>query len=483
MMKRFSRRKILKASSISLATLGGATLSQKTNAQFSWMKQQTPNTPSGPRRLPYAANNPAITFHAMNCEHCGDCVSICRDVQTVFDHTGNFPANETPCIHCGQCVASCWNNAVTERFDIQAVYSAIVENRQASQKKTFVALVAPSVRVTLGEMFKLPPGTNVEKQTVTALRELGFDYVFDVTFSADLTVVEEVAELKERLKKTDDAGQKKPLFTSCCPAWVKFAQLFYPNVLPNLSSCKSPIMMHGALVKTWFAKQKGLRPEDIVVVAVTPCTAKKYERTLGTMNEIDYALTTRELGWWMMEFNLNPKSLAEGEFDSILGHGSGAGNVFGSTGGVTEAILRQLYFDWEGTDAPKDFLAFSPVRGMDGVRRTEVKIGETALRIAIVHGTASARRLLESPDFNAMNLDFVEVMACRGGCIGGGGLPKTQIPISDELKRQRIQGLYASDQKRTIRRSGANPEILKLYEAFLKSPGNEILHVAKTDGK
>ncbi|MDO4424611.1 MAG: [Fe-Fe] hydrogenase large subunit C-terminal domain-containing protein, partial [Planctomycetia bacterium] len=337
-----------------------------------------------------------------------------------------------------------------------------------------------SVRVTLGEMFKMPPGTNVEKQTVSALRKLGFDYVFDVTFSADLTVLEEAAELEARLnKKHSGDGSQMPLFTSCCPAWVKFARLFYPQLLPHISSCKSPIMMHGAVIKTWFASQNGLKPEDIVTVAITPCTAKKYERTLGTMNEIDFALTTRELGWWMMEFNLDPKTLEEGEFDSTLGNGSGAGDIFGNTGGVTEAVLRQVYFDLEGKEAPKDFLALSPIRGMDGVRQAEVKIGNKSLRVAVVHGTASARRLLDSPNFSSMNLDFVEVMACRGGCVGGGGLPKTQIPISDELKAQRIQGLYASDQKHQIRRSGANPEIQKLYELFLKKTGNEILHTQR----
>ncbi|MBE6428287.1 MAG: hydrogenase [Planctomycetaceae bacterium] len=479
-MKRFSRRKILKATVVSAGTLGGINLPKRAKSQFSWMKQPVPNTPSGPRRLPFDTNNPAIIYHPRNCERCGDCVSICRDVQTVFDHTGNFPANEVPCIHCGQCTANCWSNAVTERFELQPLYSALMENKQSSRKKKFVALVAPSVRVTLGEMFKMPPGTNVEKQTVSALRKLGFDYVFDVTFSADLTVIEEAAELEARLnKKHSGDGSQMPLFTSCCPAWVKFARLFYPQLLPHISSCKSPIMMHGAVIKTWFAGQNGLKPEDIVTVAITPCTAKKYERTLGTMNEIDFALTTRELGWWMMEFNLDPKTLEEGEFDSTLGNGSGAGDIFGNTGGVTEAVLRQVYFDLEGKEAPKDFLALSPIRGMDGVRQAEVKIGNKSLRVAVVHGTASARRLLDSPNFSSMNLDFVEVMACRGGCVGGGGLPKTQIPISDELKAQRIQGLYASDQKHQIRRSGANPEIQKLYELFLKKTGNEILHTQR----
>lgn len=470
-MKRISRRGVLRASAISAAALGGLNLSKDANAQFSWMKPKSPGQgQGGPRRIPFADDNPAIRYFPMNCERCGDCVAVCQTVQTVYGY-GNFPAGTVPCIYCGQCTANCWNSAVTERFHLQDVFDAMQKNRSEKGTKKFVALVAPSTRVTLGEMLKMGRGVNVEKQMITALRKLGFDYVFDVTFGADLTVMEEAAELEAHLKQ----GQKKtPLFTSCCPAWVRFAQLFFPDAVPQISSCKSPVMMQGSVIKTWFAEQKKLKPEDLVVVTVTPCTAKKYERTLGKLNEVDFALTTRELGWWILEMKQDFAKLEPGTFDSLIGTGSGAGVIFGSTGGVTEAVLRQIYFKRTGKEPPKDFLAFTPVRGMDGVRRADVEIEGQTLRVGIVHGTSAVRELMKA--LGSLNLDFVEVMACRGGCIGGGGLPKTEIPISDALRTERKKGLYATDAERAVRLSGANPEIQKIYAEFLHEPGSPLLH-------
>lgn len=392
-------------------------------------------------------------------------MAVCRNVQTVFGY-GNL--NTVPCIHCGQCTANCWNNGVTERFQLQEVYNAITSNKKNKGTKKFVAIVAPSTRVTLGEMFKMEHGTNVEKPLITALRKLGFDFVMDVTFGADLTVMEEAAEFEEYIQ----SDRKKPMFTSCCPAWVKFAQLFFPDSVPQISSCKSPMRMQGAILKSYFAREKGIRPEDVVVVAISPCTAKKYERTLG--NELDFVLTTREIGWWIQELGVDFAQLPPGEWDSLTGSGSGAGVIFGNTGGVTEAVLRQIYYSRTHEIPPKDFLLFTPVRGLDGMRRAEVKIGGETFRIGIVHGTSAARemfRLLDSQKF-----DFIEVMACRGGCIGGGGLPKTEIPITDSLRTKRMSGLYAADKAREIHLSALNPEIQTLYSDFLNTPGNEALH-------
>jgi len=462
-MNRITRRQILQTSVLT----GLAASAEIANAQFSWM-QPAPEVPRGPKHLPFADDNPSIRYFPMNCERCAECVYVCREEQTVFGHEGHFPANTVPCIYCGQCTINCVNNGVTEQFHLQEIYDAIQANKKAKGPKKFVALTAPSVRTSLGEMFKMERGTNVEKQMITGLRKLGFDYVFDVTFGADLTAFEECAELEAHLKK----GTGKPMFTSCCPAWVRFAQLFFPEVLPRISTCKSPIRMLASVVKTWYANQLKMKPEDLVVVSVSPCTAKKYERTLGT--EVDYALTIRELGWWLMEVGLKLDQLEPGEFDSILGNGSGGGVIFGGTGGVTESVLRQLYFTQTGKEPPKDWLLFTPVRGMDGIRKAEVKIGDETLRVGIVHGAGNARQFLESKA--ELKFDFVEVMACRGGCIGGGGQPKTELPVTDALRMKRMSGLFAADKAREKHRCGENPELVAIYEKFLKEPGNPLLH-------
>ncbi len=476
MKKSYSRRKILRSATVSISALAGLRTTAPAHAQFSWMQKpsQQPGR-FGPRKLPFAQDNLAIQYFPQNCERCGDCVAVCQNVQTVYGH-GKYPLNTVPCIYCGQCTAMCWNNGVTERFHLQGIYNEIAENQKNKGPKKFVALVAPSVRVTLGEMFKMERGKNVEKQLVAALRKIGFDYVFDVAFGADLTVMEETAELEERLKNMSE-GTAKPMFTSCCPAWVRFVEQFFPDVLPQLSTCKSPIQMHATVLKNWFAKEKGIDAENLVITAITPCTAKKYERTLGENNPVKYSLTTRECGWWLQELQIPFAQLEDREFDSTLGNGSGAGVIFGNTGGVTEAVVRQLYFNRTGQEPPKDFLTFTPVRGMDGYRRAEVEIDGRKLRVGIVHGASTARKILEGKV--PLDLHFVEVMACRGGCIGGGGLPKTEIPITDALRAQRIRGLYATDSKREIPRSGANPEIQELYAKFLKKPGNPMLHNQK----
>ncbi|MDO4570423.1 MAG: [Fe-Fe] hydrogenase large subunit C-terminal domain-containing protein [Planctomycetia bacterium] len=460
-----TRREVLK-NGVILSAATAAGVASNADAQFGWKRPQQQF--SGRRVLPFDPENPAILYNRANCQRCGDCVVVCKETQKVFGN-GTTPS-KLNCIYCGQCVANCWNNGVTERFHLQEIYNAIRDNRAQNGTKKFVAIVSPAVRATLGEMFGFAPGTNVEKLIPSALRRVGFDYVFDAVFGADLTVMEEAAELKARLA----SGKKGPLFTSCCPAWVRFVELFYEDYVPNISSCKSPLLMHSAIIKTWFAKKMGWKPEDVVVAAITPCTAKKYERTLGERRDLDFALTTREFGWWLMELEIPFAELEPSGFDSLLGEGSGAGALFGNTGGVTEAVLRTLYFENEAKKPPQDWLTLTPVRGLDGFRKAEIQLGDRTLRIGIVHGTGAARdmfRVLKDVPF-----DFIEVMACRGGCIGGGGLPKTELPISDRLRTDRMGALFARDKSSKVRLSSENPEIQALYRDFLKETGNELLH-------
>ena len=465
MTKPANRREILKGA-LGAGVLGAGALksASEAQAQFGWMKPQ-PQTPQGPRRLPFPEDSSAIVHYPSNCERCGACVETCRDIQKIFT-----PGQPLQCIHCGQCTANCWYNGVTERFQLQEVYNQI--SKKGSKK--FVALVAPAVRATLGEMFKMPAGTNVEGQTVAALRKLGFDRVLDVTFGADLTVMEEAAEFEARLA---NKSSKFPMFTSCCPAWIQFVEHFYPRMKPQISTCKSPIMMQSAVVKSYYAQREGWDPKDVVVVALTPCTAKKYEKTLG--NSLDFALTTRELGWWIAELRIPFSKLAPEKFDSLMSRGSGAGVLFGNTGGVTEAVLRTLYFQHTGKKPPKDWLTLSPIRGLDGIRKAEVEIDGKTFRIALANGIGTAREMIQL--LETVKFDFVEVMACRGGCIGGGGTPKTEIPVTDELRIKRMTALFNGDKSSEIRLSCQNPDIIEIYDKFLKKTGNPLLHTEKHD--
>ncbi|MDO5112892.1 MAG: [Fe-Fe] hydrogenase large subunit C-terminal domain-containing protein [Planctomycetia bacterium] len=461
-MMRWTRRKWLKATALA----GSVGFWKKAHGQFGWMKPQG----GGQRRrrfVPVKENNPAILRHDMNCERCGDCVAICQQVQTVYGHGKNPEEHE--CIYCGQCTAICWNHGVTERFHLQEVSQAIREKKEGKSKKTFVAITSPAVRVTLGEMFRMAPGTNVEGQLVTALKKLGFDHVFDATFGADLTVMEETAEFLEKLDAPD---VPKPFFTSCCPSWVRFVELFFPEFRKQISTCKSPLRMQSAMIKSYFAQSQKIAPEEIVVVAVTPCTAKKYEVTLaGEIPEMDYALTTRELGWWLMEWKIPFAELEETPFDSLLGKGSTSGTIFGNTGGVSDAVLRTASFRLTGKKPPETFFSLSEVRGLEGLRKAEIDLDGRTIRVGILHGTGAAREYLKMAE--KMPFDFVEVMACRGGCIGGGGLPTTEIPLTDSLRAARMQGLYATDRESPLRMSHDNPEIQKIYADFLHSPGSE----------
>ena len=389
----------------------------------------------------------------------------------------NSTDGRSACIQCGQCSIACKPSAITERYDYPKVKSQINK-----QDKVVIATTSPAVRVALGECFGLTQGGDFEGRMVAALRAVGFDYVLDTTFAADLTVAEETAELIRRL--TSGEKHDMPLFTSCCPAWVSFAEIFYPEILPNISSAKSPILMQGAMIKTYFAKKQGIDPEQIVNVAIAPCTAKKFEIRRPEMNaagrfhgnesirDMDYVLTTRELAYMFYGTRKSFPSLPEEEFDSLMGRGSGAGIIFGNTGGVTEAALRAAWVQLTGKRPPDTLFNFKPARGLDGVREASLDIEGRKVRVAMVHGTGYVRGLLDSIKRGKAQYDFVEVMACPGGCVGGGGQPKSSGPyhLSRTVLQQRISNLYKKGESQKIRLSSENPEVQAVYRDFLGEP-------------
>ncbi len=430
--------------------------------------------------------NPSILLHDYLCQKCGHCDEVCTDQMTVSHY--RKPAavpGKAACIHCGQCTNICKRGGMSERFDFPRI-------RRMTEMKglVLVASTSPAVRVALGESFGLEPGADCEGKMVEALRGLGFHHVLDTTFAADLTVVEEANELIRRLDAKGASKAALPQFTSCCPAWVSFVELFYPTLLPHLSTTKSPVMIQGAAIKTWFAKKHGIDPRSIVNVACTPCTAKKFEVLRPEMNasgrhwrdasirDMDYALTCRELAQWIFESRIRFHELPDGEYDSMMGRGSGGGIIFGNTGGVTEATLRAVWLYRTGAQAPASLLEFKPVRGLAGVREASVEIDGKPLRVAVVHGTGTVRPLLDEILKGNVKYDFVEVMACPGGCIGGGGQPKPNGNgrPDDILRQKRIDGLYSKDEKQTIRCSADNPDVQAIYKEFLGQPLGPMSH-------
>lgn len=429
-------------------------------------------------RVPIERDNPSIVRDDDKCIKCGMCRAVCREeiaVNKLFDleKTADFAI----CTHCGQCAAVCPVSAITEVYEYQKVQEAIDD-----PDKIVIFSTSPSVRVALGEEFGMRPGDDAEGKMVSALRVLGADFVLDTTFAADLTIVEEASELIERITK-----KTKPLpqFTSCCPAWVEFVETFYPEFIPHLSTAKSPIGMQGPTIKTYFAEKRGIDPRRIVNVAVTPCTAKKFEIRRPEMNasaeaagvkelrDMDYVVTTRELARWIRERAIDFSALDDTEYDSLLGRGSGAGMIFGNTGGVMEAAVRTAYAYLTHEAPPEDFYQFKPVRGMDGLKEASLTIGGAAVKLAILHGSANANKLLKKMKRGDLHYDFVEVMTCRGGCVGGGGQPKTETPMTDEIRQARIAGLYGKDEKCPIRLSHENPDIKMVYREFYERPLGE----------
>lgn len=433
------------------------------------------------------------------CVRCQRCVRTCAELQHVNALTVSgkgkemkistfmdMPMNEAVCTNCGQCVNHCPTGALTERRYYDKVWEAI-----GDETKHVVMNTAPSVRVALGEMLGYPVGTRVTGKMVTAMKRLGVDSVLDTDFSADLTIIEEGHELLQRLKKAlvdKDESVKLPMITSCSPGWVKFIEHIFPDHLGHLSTCKSPQQMFGALTKTYYAEKKGIDPKDIVSVAIMPCAAKKFEARRPEMKDsgyrdIDAGLTTRELGHMIKQAGLNFADLEEGTYDSIMGESSGAGVIFGATGGVMEAALRTAYEVVTGRPVPFENLNILPVRGMEGIKDASILIEDclpewsflegVELKVAVAHGLINARKIMDEVAAGKSPYHFIEVMACPGGCIGGGGQP---IPTNEEIRKKRAEAIYAEDMSMEIRKSHENPEIIKIYKEFLKEPLGEVSH-------
>ena len=441
-------------------------------------------------RVPIECDNPSIQRDEEKCIKCGQCKNICQDYIGVH---GTYTLEETGdkavCINCGQCANVCPVSSIHETYEYQ-----LIQEEMKDPDKIIIFNTSPSVRIALGEEFGMADGSFVEGKMVALLRKLGARYVLDTNFSADLTILEEGTELIRRLTK-----QTKPLpqFTSCCPAWVKYLEIYHPDMRDNLSTAKSPIGMQGPTVKTYFAKKMNLDPTKIVNVAVTPCTAKKYEirreemcdagKYLGIegMRDMDYVITTRELAKWAKEENIEFASLEDSSFDPLMGEASGAGVIFGNSGGVMEAALRTAYEIMTGQSAPADLLNYTPVRGLDDVKEASVEINGMTVNIAVIFGTKNASEFIEKMKNGNKQYHFIEVMTCPGGCIGGGGQPKDTKYQGDILRAKRIAGLYNRDQSMTLRKSHENPEIKQLYAEFYQEPmsdlAEEMLHTSYTD--
>ena len=441
-------------------------------------------------RVPIECDNPSIQRDEEKCIKCGQCKNICQDYIGVHGtYTLEKTGDKAVCINCGQCANVCPVSSIHETYEYQ-----LIQEEMKNPDKIIIFNTSPSVRIALGEEFGMADGSFVEGKMVALLRKLGAKYVLDTNFSADLTILEEGTELIRRLTK-----QTKPLpqFTSCCPAWVKYLEIYHPDMRDNLSTAKSPIGMQGPTVKTYFAKKMNLDPTKIVNVAVTPCTAKKYEirreemcdagKYLGIegMRDMDYVITTRELGKWAKEENIDFASLEDSSFDPLMGEASGAGVIFGNSGGVMEAALRTAYEIMTGQNAPADLLNYTPVRGLDDVKEASVEINGMTVNIAVIFGTKNASEFIEKMKTGDKQYHFIEVMTCPGGCIGGGGQPKDTKYQGDILRAKRIAGLYNRDQSMTLRKSHENPEIKQLYAEFYQEPmsdlAEEMLHTSYTD--
>lgn len=425
-------------------------------------------------------SNPSLVRDQEKCILCGRCIRICRDVQgmnvysfagrgfntivsTAFEHD----LKDAACTYCGQCASVCPTGAIVEKDDTDQVWRAIND-----EDKVVIVQTAPSVRVALGEELGIPAGSIVTGKMVAALRSLGFDKVFDTNFSADLTIMEEGHEFLDRLQN----GGVLPMITSCSPGWVNMIELKYPELLPHLSTAKSPQQMFGAVAKTYYAEKAGIDPAKIVSVSVMPCTAKKAEAQREEMcdsgyRDVDIVITTRELGRMIREAGIDFASLPEENFDSPLGIGTGAGAIFGNTGGVMEAALRTVADVVSGEDLPK--LEYEEVRGMEETREAAVTVAGKEIKVAVVNTLGSARKMLERIKAGNADYQFIEVMACQGGCIGGGGQP---VPVNREIRQKRREALFDCDRMSELRKSHENPEIKALYDNWLGKPLGEKAH-------
>jgi iron-only hydrogenase group A len=444
-------------------------------------------------------SSPSFTKDDSKCIHCQRCVRTCSQLQHVsaiavankgaHQKISSFhdrPMSHVVCTNCGQCVNRCPTGALVEKTYIDQVWDAIYD-----PEKHVIVQTAPAVRVALGEGLGYDPGERVTGKMVTALRQLGFDSILDTDFTADLTIMEEGTELLTRLKKVLVDGDKKtalPMFTSCSPGWIKFIEHKYPEYLTNLSTCKSPQQMFGALAKTYYAQSRKIDPSKIVSVSIMPCTAKKYEADRPEMRssgykDIDYVLTTRELAVMIKQAGIDFRNLEASHYDSIMGDSTGAAVIFGATGGVMEAALRTAYEIVTGREVPFKNLNINPVRGMDGVKEATVKIEGCTdewkflegaeLKVAIAHGLVNANKLMREVREGKSPYHFIEIMACPGGCIGGGGQP---IPTSMEIRKNRMKAIYSEDEHMVLRKSHENPDVIAIYKEFLGKPNSHVSH-------
>jgi len=399
-----------------------------------------------------------------------------RGFNTVVGPAFLSPMDESICIQCGQCVAVCPTAAFLEHDHTERVWEVLALPRDV---KHVVVHTAPAIRATIGESFGMPIGTPVTGQLVTALRRLGFDGVFDTNVSADLTIIEEATEFLSRMK----SGENLPLLTSCSPGWINFLEKFYPEMIPNTSTCKSPMQMMSTLLKTYYAEKKGINPKDIYVVAIMPCVAKKYEAGRkehalpdGTPTT-DAVLTTRELAWMIKSYGIDFESLPKGEFDKPLGLSSGASDIFGATGGVMEAALRTAAVKLTGEGVGP--LEFEEVRGVTGLKETTIRLGDIDVSIAVANGLENAKELLDAIKRGERKYHLVEIMACPGGCVMGGGQPYPPLDhdsLDSDLALRRAKALYTIDDNKQLRRSHENPDIEHLYAEFIGEPNGEKAH-------
>jgi len=448
-------------------------------------------------------SSPSFVKDDSKCIRCQRCVRTCSQLQYIsaiavankgaHQKISSFhdrPMSQVVCTNCGQCVNRCPTGALVEKTYIDQVWDAIYD-----PDKHVVVQTAPAVRVALGEDLGYDPGERVTGKMVNALRQLGFNSVLDTDFSADLTIMEEGTELLVRLKKALVDGDKNislPMFTSCSPGWIKFVEHKYPEFLPNLSTCKSPQQMFGALAKTFYAKKRNIDPSKIVSVSIMPCTAKKFEADRPEMRssgfkDVDFVLTTRELAVMIKQAGIDFRNIEEANYDSIMGDSTGAAVIFGATGGVMEAALRTAYEIVTGREVPFGNLNITPVRGMDGVKEATIKIEGCVdawkflegaeLKVAIAHGLVNANKIMSMAREGKAPYHFVEIMACPGGCIGGGGQP---IPTNMEIRKKRMKAIYSEDEHKVLRKSHENPDVIAIYKEFLDQPNShkshELLH-------
>ena len=429
--------------------------------------------------------NPCIVRNNNKCILCRRCVAVCshnqgtgvigannRGFNTNIGCAFNLDLKDVSCIGCGQCIVNCPTGALTEKDDTDLVWEAL-----SDPSKHVVVAPAPAVRVQLGECFDMPIGTNVEGKLAASLRRLGFDKVFDVDTAADLTIMEEGTEFINRVQN----GGTLPLITSCSPGWIKYCEHYFPEFIPNLSSCKSPQGMYGALMKSYYAEKQGIDPKDIFVVSIMPCTAKKFERgrdgyKTDGMADIDAALTVRELSRMIKKAGIDFVNLPDEEFDPIFGIATGAGHIFGVTGGVMEAALRTVVEVLEGKES--DNIEYKAVRGLEGIKEATLNVAGIDVKIAVVSGTANAGKLLKMIKEGKANYHFIEIMACPGGCINGGGQPihdaYTQATV--DVRKLRSDAVYSHDEKSVMRKSHLNPVVKELYDTYLEKPGSHKAH-------